>query len=115
MKFSEIPEVGGIGSPELYKFIVAEVISGDEKRLVARAAVFEMSDDKLSHIDIFYALCEEIGDAGKAKMLGGGWLDVEEDEINIDGSSHDYGAEPDRNSTFDMIQRAFPDRKIKVK
>lgn len=118
MELNEIPEVSGVKMSAMLKFIVAEVVCGKEKRLVVRADLFvrKSSEDErdLSHDDILNALYEELKDVGKPKMLGGGWLYVGEDRIVIHSDSYEYGIEPDRQATADMLRRAFPERKIEI-
>lgn len=113
----EIQEVAGIVSHDLYKFIVVEVTKDGEKLLLVRAAIFRRIEEKgrsLSHDDILDGLYEELPKEIKIKMLGGGWLDVGANDIEVKGSSHDHGAEADRSFTVAALRRAFPEREIKV-
>ncbi|MEY4722947.1 MAG: hypothetical protein RLZZ324_460 [Candidatus Parcubacteria bacterium] len=89
MTFAEFPEVVIDADP--YKFIVAAVTCGDEKKTVVRAR------DKAScpqHADIAAALTKELHDAGidaAVRLKGGGFMRMTATAIVLFGRSTQYG------------------------
>lgn len=89
------------------KFIVAEVRINDIKKLVIRA----LNKCKY-HFDIETKLRAEVRPLGlMAWCVGGGKYRIDNDlkTLLIWSESGEFGREPDRNKTVEMLQRAFPE------
>ena len=98
-----------------YKFIVAEVSEGSDKKIIVRVGTNMME----RHYEIDDALAEELIESNTPapyKVLGGGFVQSNwwKKEIILFGESKDYGREPDRLQTVTLIQKEFPDFKVKA-
>ena len=96
-----------IDTPNSGKFIVAEVRINDTKKLVVRA----LKNCKY-HFDIETKLRAEVRSLGMmAWCIGGGKYRIDNDRktLLIWSESGEFGREPDRNKTVEMLQRAFPE------
>ena len=93
-----------------YKFIVVCLTDGDEnEKLVVRA------DENCSyHRDILYLLRSQLPSNITARCIGGGQIliDPKQKSIMIWGSSGDFGVEPDRTKTIELLQTAYPDYRV---
>ncbi len=92
------------------KYIVAEVIGGDNKKIVVRGDVWCKY-----HKDIFSLLKRELnGIAVGVVCLGGGRINMNSSNkvIRVYDLSGEYGVEPDREQTVRMIKLAFPDFEV---
>ena len=111
MKLNDIPEVSGIDTDGFYKFMLFKLIDGDQDRLILRA-VFIGIDAQIPrrHEELHLLLCREVGASITHTNLGGGILEVRRNATAIDvfAASHDYGSEPDRRETVEMLRRAYP-------
>ena len=110
MKLKDIPEVSGIETDGFYKFMVFKVIDGDHDRLILRA-VFIGADGQIPHRhEELHLLYQEVGSSITHANLGGGMLEVRRNGTAIDvfAASHDYGSEPDRRETVEILRRAYP-------
>lgn len=94
-----------------YKFIVANVIDGNDKsKLVVRA---NRTCDH--HCDILAILQREVRPHGLyTKCVGGGRIKINLDAktIHIWDYSDVFGKEPDRQQTVRMLQAAFPEFQV---
>ncbi len=103
---ASVPDVI-VDTPNGEKFIVAEVRINDHKKLVIRA----LSKCKY-HFDIENKLRAEVRPLGlMAWCVGGGKyrIDSNQKTILIWSESGEFGREPDRNKTVEMLQQAFPE------
>ncbi len=107
MQLNELPDVV-IDAMGGYKFIVVQVSDGNDSKIVIRAN--EHCD---YHRDILALLRREASGLG-ARCIGGGRININpnDKEITISDSSGDFGLEPDRNKTVEMLQATFPEYKI---
>ncbi|MBM3206435.1 MAG: hypothetical protein FJZ43_02350 [Candidatus Staskawiczbacteria bacterium] len=98
-----------------YKFIVAEVSEGSDKKIIVRVGTNMME----RHYEIDDALTEELTESNTPvlyKVLGGGFVQSNwwKKEIILFGESKDYGQEPDRSKTVKLIQNEFTNYEIKA-
>ena len=115
MELNDLPEVSGIGGDGDYKFLIVDIFdkSLQNHRRILRAGLVDMAvkpDERLLHIDIHQMISAEHGKDIRHMNRGGGWPELREkrSRIVVSRSSRDYGREPDRDETLNMIRRAFP-------
>lgn len=88
------------------KYIVAKIVDTQRvDHLVVRA-----NEWCEYHRDILNDLRKECDACFRAQCVGGGYINVdpEKKKIIIWGSSGDFGREPSRKATVQMLQNAFP-------
>ncbi|MBI2064916.1 MAG: hypothetical protein HYT62_02595 [Candidatus Yanofskybacteria bacterium] len=93
-----------------YKFIVVRVSDGVNNKLVIRA-----NENCGYHRDILGLLRREAPDF-RMSCVGGGRINIDPANKRIDiwSSSGDFGVEPDRRNTAEMLRIAFPDFEITI-
>lgn len=104
-----------IASEEEQKFVVVvvEPEKGVEKKLVWS----RITDRRLTHDDIFHSIWSALGRPDyKVECIGGGKLrvDAKKKKILLWNSSVDFGREPDRQETANLIKASYPEYEIEV-
>ncbi len=64
-----------------------------------------------SHKALFEWFKRTFSNGFQSKCLGGGEIKINTNDklVNINGSSINYGKEPDRSDTLDILRKTFPD------
>jgi hypothetical protein len=113
VNLKKLPEVS-IDPRENYLFIVAEVCDNKGgKKLVLRAKSFRSCE---YHSELREALCEETRGL-RVAVVGGGLLfgSPQAGSMTISSDSNEFGKEPNRELTAQMLRSAFPEAKVTIK
>ncbi|MDQ5949182.1 MAG: hypothetical protein QG589_308 [Patescibacteria group bacterium] len=108
MKLSEIPEV--ILDQEDYKYLLLEIFSFEENRSVL---IIRGCEKPGYHYNILWEQKKTYTeDEFRISVIGGGSVSIvfinENRGVILAGKSWDYGREPDRGVTAEILRRHFP-------
>lgn len=97
------------------KYLAFSVYTPEGSRRVIRSVNVET--ERTRHAAVNTAFAKELDGTGiKKSTLGGGFLMIhsERKTISVSGDSLDYGPDPDRRATVELLKVAYPDYRIEA-
>ena len=117
MKLEDLPEVAGIDADGFYKFMIFVVTDdNDVSRAVLRAIYLGTQGEIYrQHYEVANLLYDEVKKSLRLEELGGGMLESRGNNVEIDvfAASYDYGPEPEREMTIEMLRRSYPKSEVR--